>query len=205
MILDMHVHTNYSACSRLKLSEVLENGRMCGLDGVCITDHNTMAAQTEIQEGLQPDGLCVLFGMEYDTPEGDFLVFGPFENLKTGMHAKELLSLVEERQGIAVAAHPYRIGRKLDKSLVEQGLCRIVESVNGRNRNHENCKVKELAERYSLVQCGGSDAHQLSELGKTATCFSMPITNRQDLIRALREGACTPYQPYEHPAMTNNY
>ena len=73
--------------------------------------------------------------------------------------------------------------------------------MNGRNRIHENLQVKELAERYSLVQCGGSDAHQLSELGKTATCFSIPIKNRQDLIRALREGACTPYQQSAHPAM----
>lgn len=197
----MHVHTTYSSCSRLQLSEILENARKRGLDGVCITDHNTMAARTEIQEGLQPDGLCVLFGMEYDTPEGDFLVFGSFENLKTGMHAKELLRLVSEQEGIAVAAHPYRNNRMLDQSLVELGLCRIVESVNGRNRIHENLQVKELAERYSLVQCGGSDAHQLSELGKTATSFAIPIKNRQDLIRALREGACTPYQQSAHPAM----
>jgi predicted metal-dependent phosphoesterase TrpH len=204
MILDMHVHTTYSSCSRLRPSEILENARKRGLEGVCITDHNTMAAQKEIKEGLQPDGLCVLFGMEYDTPEGDFLVFGPFENLKTGMNAKELLNLVKEREGIAVAAHPYRIDRSLDKTLIEQGLCRIVESVNGRNQYHENFKVKELAERYDLVQCGGSDAHQLSELGKTATCFAMPITNRQDLIHALREGACTPCQPSGHPAMDKN-
>lgn len=204
MILDMHVHTTYSSCSRLQLTEILENARERGLDGVCITDHNTMAAQAEIEEGLQPDGLCVLFGMEYDTPEGDFLVFGPFENLKTGLHAKELLRLVKEREGIAVAAHPYRMDRMLDKSLVEQGFCRIVEGINGRNRNHENFQVKELADRYGLVQCGGSDAHQLSELGKTATCFARPIANRQDLIRALREGACTPCQPSDHSAIDKN-
>lgn len=195
MILDMHVHTTHSSCSGLTLGEILGNARARGLDGVCITDHNTMAVQGDIREGLQADGLCVLFGMEYDTPEGDFLVFGPGDDLEKGLHAEELLRVVHEKNGVAVGAHPCRAGRMLDQSLVSRGLCGIVESVNGRNRFHENDRVKELAERYGLVQCGGSDAHRLDELGKTATRFSLPIMSRQDLIRALQLGACSPVRP----------
>jgi len=192
MILDMHVHTTYSSCSGLTPFEILANARSRGLDGVCITDHNNMAVQADIQEGLQADGLCVIFGMEYDTPEGDFLVFGPGDDLPKGLHAEELLRLVKEKNGVAVGAHPCRAGRMLDPSLVSRGLCGIVESVNGRNQHHENHQVRELALHYNLVQCGGSDAHRLDELGKTATCFSLPIKNRQDLIKALRQGACSP-------------
>lgn len=195
MILDLHVHTTYSSCSRLSLDEILRNARQKGLDGVCITDHNSMAVCADIREGLQPDGLCVLFGMEYDTPEGDFLIFGPFDDLEAGMNACRLLTIVNERDGVAVAAHPFREGRMLDRSLIEQGVCRIVESLNGRNRRQENDRVQRLVEEYNLIQCGGSDAHQLSELGRTATRFFMPVTNRRDLIRALREGSCSPCQP----------
>ncbi|MBN1547623.1 MAG: PHP domain-containing protein [Syntrophaceae bacterium] len=192
MILDLHVHTNYSSCSVLSLADILANARARGLDGVCITDHNTMAARFDVQEGLQPDGLCILIGMEYDTPQGDFLIFGDFDELKPGLAAEELLRQVNEQGGIAVGAHPCRTDRKLDWSLIERGLCRIVESINGRNRRHENHQVKDLTEHYDLVQCGGSDAHQLSELGQTATRFTVPITNRKDLIQALQHGACEP-------------
>lgn len=192
MILDMHVHTTYSSCSGLTLGDILTHARARGLDGVCITDHNTMAVQGDIQEGLQADGLCVIFGMEYDTPEGDFLVFGPGDDLPKGLHAEELLRLVKESNGVAVGAHPCRAGRMLDPSLVSRGLCGIVESVNGRNRHHENHQVQELALQYGLVQCGGSDAHRLDELGKTATSFPCPITTRQEFIDALRKGSCSP-------------
>ena len=205
MILDLHVHTIYSSCSRLSLDEILRNARQKGLDGVCITDHNSMAVRADIKEGLQPDGLCILFGMEYDTPEGDFLIFGPFDDLKTGLNARQLLQLVNEREGVAVAAHPFREDRMLDRSLIEQGVCRIVESVNGRNRLHENERVQKLVEQYHLIQCGGSDAHQLSELGKTATRFRTPVTNRRDLIRTLREGKCAPHQPSDRQPTIKTY
>ena len=192
MILDMHVHTTYSSCSRLKLSEILENARKRGLDGVCVTDHNTVSGCNDVQEGLQPDGLFLLFGMEYDTPQGDFLVFGPFDELKPGLDARELLRFVKSHEGVAVAAHPFRAERKADPSLFAEGLCRIVEGINGRNTDNENLQVKKLAREYGLVQCGGSDAHQLSELGKTATCFQNPVTSKVELVKALRDGLCTP-------------
>ncbi|MBN1381670.1 MAG: PHP domain-containing protein [Deltaproteobacteria bacterium] len=198
MIFDIHVHTNYSSCSELSLDEIKHTARMKGLDGVCITDHNTMAARNDLEEGLQQDGLCILIGMEYDTPQGDFLIFGPFDDLKTGLDAGRLLQTVEERGGVAVAAHPYRENRLLDKTVVEQGLCRIVESVNGRNNKEENHRVKHLVEPYDLIPCGGSDAHRLNELGNTATRFLTPIRNRQDLIEALRQGLCVPYRPANH-------
>lgn len=162
-----------------------------------------MAAQSDIREGIQPDGLCVLIGMEYDTPEGDFLLFGPFDGLKRGLHAEELLYQVNKKGGVAVAAHPCRTDRTLDQSLVERGLCRIVESVNGRNQRHENQQVREMTSRFDLVQCGGSDAHQLNELGKTATRFTVPITSRQDLIQALRRGTCEPVNPVPRENKTN--
>jgi predicted metal-dependent phosphoesterase TrpH len=193
MILDMHVHTTYSSCSRLTLAEVLENARMRGLDGVCVTDHNTIAGRNEAREGIQQDGLCLLFGMEYDTPQGDFLVFGSFDNLEPGMEARELLRFVNSHEGAAIAAHPFRADRRVDLSLFEEeGLCRIVEGINGRNTDEENLQVKKLAQDYGLVQCGGSDAHQLSELGKTATRFQMPVTSKGDLVKALRKGLCAP-------------
>ena len=192
MILDIHVHTTYSTCSRLKLSDVLENARMRGLDGVCVTDHNTIAGRNEVREGIQKDGLCLLFGMEYDTPQGDFLVFGPFDDLKPGMDARELLRFVNSHEGAVIAAHPFRADRSVDPSLFAEGLCRIVEGINGRNTEDENQQVEKLAQKYGLVQCGGSDAHQLSELGKTATRFQIPVSSKGDLVKALREGLCSP-------------
>ena len=85
MLIDIHVHSTVSMCSSLSPADIIENGRACGLDGVCITDHDSTAVLSQIEEGFQSNGLLVLVGMEYTTPQGDFLVFG-----------KETLGLPEE-------------------------------------------------------------------------------------------------------------
>lgn len=192
MIFDLHVHTTHSPCSRLELAEIIRQAGSRGLDGVAITDHNSMAIRHEVAEGIQDNGFCLLFGMEYDTQDGDFLLFGPFEDLKPGLSSRDLLQIVSGRQGVAIGAHPCREGRSLNRNVLEQNACRIVEGLNGRNSEEENRKVQYLAKRYPLFLCGGSDAHSPDELGCSATRFEDKITSRQDLINALKNGRYYP-------------
>ncbi len=197
MIFDLHVHTIHSPCSSLRLADILRKAKNLGLDGVAITDHSSMDSRREISEGLQDNGLCVLIGMEYDTPEGDFLLFGEFDDLKPGLAAPELLCLVEDRQGVAIGAHPCREGRSLNPGILALSGCRIIEGLNGRNSDAENRRVDELIKKYPLYQCGGSDAHSLDELGRTATHFEESITTGPQLIAALKKGRYSPVRkPY---------
>lgn len=192
MKFDLHVHTTLSSCSQLTLEQVLNNAQAKGLDGVCITDHDTMAAVDLLKEGMQENGLCVLIGMEYATRGGDFLLFGPFERLPIGLPAEAVLATVGNAGGVAIAAHPCRTGRSTDISLLKKGLCHIIEGVNGRNTPEANQKVCLWPKRYQVGAVGGSDAHTLEELGKVPTQFTIPIQSRADLIRALKEGAYKP-------------
>lgn len=192
MIFDLHVHTTYSSCSELKIEDILNNALKRGLDGVCITDHNSMDARKDIVEGIQDDGLVVIIGMEYDTPDGDFLLFGSFEDLKPGLMAEELMKIVNERGGAAVAAHPFREDRPVAGSIIQKGLCHAVESINGRNTELENTKTQIWLNKYPLVQCGGSDAHSPEELGNVVTSIAIPVRTRDDLIYAIRNGLCVP-------------
>lgn len=192
MLFDLHVHTRISPCSELAINEVLKYAKARGLDGVCITDHQTMEIRKYLQEGLQDDGLCVIFGLEYTTTDGDFLLFGPFENISQDLPAMQLLEQVRQAGGAAVAAHPFRSERRVSEHLVREGFCRIVESINGRNTSIENLKVENWCRKYSLTYCGGSDAHSIDELGTVTTRFSTPVRSRPDLIRALNNGLCNP-------------
>jgi predicted metal-dependent phosphoesterase TrpH len=186
------VHTTLSACSQLALADVLAHSRHRGLDGVCITDHDTMAVGRYLQEGRQPDGLLVFFGLEYTTPEGDFLLFGPFENLSRHLSARRLLDHVAAAGGVAIAAHPFRRNRPVKECLVREGCCRIVESVNGRNRAAENRAVDRWRRQYAFGVCAGSDAHSLVELGRVKTRFKEPVATRAELVAALKNGLCVP-------------
>jgi predicted metal-dependent phosphoesterase TrpH len=189
MIFDLHIHTSLSPCGRMEIGDVLARAKVRGLDGICITDHNTMNIRHVLSEGVHDNGLCVIFGMEYSTTQGDFLVFGPFEEMPADLSADRLLRTVQNCGGIAVAAHPFRKARPVDERLIQQGLCGAIESRNGRNTPLENLAVALWRQRYDLTECGGSDAHTLAELGTCATRFSVPIHTRMDLIQALNS-AC---------------
>ena len=47
--------------------------------------------------------------------------------------------------------------------------------------------------RYDLIECAGSDAHTLEELGRIRTRFEVPINSTDELVRALNAGLCSPW------------
>lgn len=192
MLIDLHVHSTISGCSSLPLEDILSTARSRGLDGVCITDHDSTDVLAQIEEGFQSDGLLVLVGMEYGTPQGDFLVFGHVEVLPKGMQASELLPAVKQLGGAAIAAHPFRGWRPTDTSLFETEWCSAIEIENGRNTEFENDLAAGLARKHMLPGVAGSDAHNLTELGRYPTRFSVPIQGREDLVHALNMGQCEP-------------
>ena len=194
MLFDLHVHTSFSPCGNMNIRDIIAWAGKRGLDGVCITDHHTMAVRHVVVEGLQENGICILFGMEYSTPQGDFLLFGPFEELAPNLSADLLLAMVHHQGGAAVAAHPFRQARPVDERLVRNGMCHAIEVINGRNTPLENSAVEKWR-RYGLTQCGGSDAHAMDELGTFATRFLIPVQTRGDLIQALVQGKCRPEKP----------
>jgi hypothetical protein len=192
MLFDLHVHSNISPCSNLPLQDIVCHAQGKGLDGVCITDHDTMAARQLIAEGVQKNGLVVIIGQEYTTRQGDFLLFGPYEDLPLGLSAKKVLSHVRTTGGAAIGAHPFRNGRSVDRDLIRSGLCPIIEQENGRNSVWENTQTKTWLRRYPLIPVAGSDAHSLEELGRYPVCFRSPIQSRWDLISALNSGQGIP-------------
>lgn len=192
MLIDLHVHTALSPCSRLQLPDILALGKARGLDGICLTDHDTMGALAHVREGMQDNGLLLLVGLEYATPEGDYLLFGPFEDLAPGLCADQVLPLVKRRGGVAVAAHPCRVLRPMDKTVLRRGLVNVLETANGRNNDLENTLARNLARDHATGATGGSDAHAPEEVARMATRFDTPVCTREDLVAALRDGRCRP-------------
>ncbi|HKI80297.1 MAG TPA: PHP domain-containing protein [Pseudodesulfovibrio sp.] len=192
MLIDLHVHSICSPCSILKPSEILGNARSLGLDGVCITDHDTMSILTQCREGVQPDGLLVIVGMEYTTDQGDYLIFGDIRSLPAGLSAEVMLPAVRDLGGAAISAHPCRTWRPADPVIFDQGLCTIAEAENGRNTDVENSLALDLIAGHGMTAVAGSDAHAPEELGRCPTRFTVPVNSTQDLVDALNRGHCRP-------------
>lgn len=188
MRFDLHVHTTISACSNLYLEDILCYAQTRNLDGVCLTDHHAMTVLRRLREGEQENGLVIIVGQEYETAQGDFLLFGPFEDLPPGLEAWRLLQLVRDSGGVAIGAHPFRSKRPLQEHFVSSGLCPIVEGMNGRNTVAENMKLQTWRRKHSFREVGGSDAHTLDELGRYPTRFLQRIDSREALINTLKSG-----------------
>ena len=200
MRFDLHVHSNISSCSCLALEDIIEQAGRLGLDGVCITDHQSMQAANHVREGVQENGVCLVIGMEYETPDGHFLIFGPFEDIEPGLSARDLLETVRAQKGVAIAAHPFRANNPVQDYVLRENLCHVVESLNGRNTDRENDQVDSWRGKYAFSECCGSDAHTIEEIGNLTTCFDVPIRSRKDLIHALYGGRFVPsafYSPHQ--------
>lgn len=194
MLMDMHIHTHFSPCSVIDILQLLRKAREVGLDGICITDHDTMAS-TSIFENIADDlGLCVIVGMEYTTTKGDFLIFGPIEHIQSKMDAEDLLRWIQEEGGIAIPAHPFRKHRPVNSSILQSS--KIIEGLNGRNCPSENELSRNWAQKQGngIKEIGGSDAHTIEEVGRMVTIFEKNIYNVESLIKELHYGKYSPLQ-----------
>jgi hypothetical protein len=194
MLVDMHVHTNYSPCSIINISQLLDACRSIGIDGVCVTDHDTLSSKYDINNLKFDFDLFVVVGMEYTTKQGDFLIFGDIENIPRGMNALELLNFINKIDGIAIPAHPFRRSRPVDVNILSN--FDIVEILNGRNTNSENDICKEWISKNGkkFKGIGGSDAHTINEVGNIVTRFDKNIYSLEDLIRELKDNRYSAYQ-----------
>jgi predicted metal-dependent phosphoesterase TrpH len=194
MIVDTHIHTSFSLCSVLNIPTLLKKARKVGLDGVCITDHDTMASQAIFNNIDNNQGICVIIGMEYTTLKGDFLVFVPNESIPKGMSAEALIKWVNKEGGAIIPAHPFRKSRPTDLGILSS--VKIVEVLNGRNQPSENESCKIWLSQYGngTRLIGGSDAHTPEEIGRIVTVFKKNIYDVEDFINELHTGNYTPRQ-----------
>jgi predicted metal-dependent phosphoesterase TrpH len=197
MVIDMHIHTRFSPCSIIRVRQLFSIVKQKGLDGICITDHDTIASLPVIKNIPETSGICIFLGIEYTTRKGDFLVFGPVEYIPQGLSAEKLLAWVKKEGGVVIPAHPFRKSRPADYDILHS--FEIIELLNGRNSPSENESCRKWFAKYGngKMVTGGSDAHTLEEVGKMVTVFNKNIYSIEALINELKYGKYTPMQKYD--------
>ena len=203
MIIDLHTHTLVgSDDSFIDIDELVERAKKSGLDGVCITDHEWFWKPSTIDRFRRELDFLILPGIEMNTEDGHFLVFG-LEKYVFGMHRTDFLKRELDKVGGAmVLAHPYRrnmyYGEEVEDSVKRYSQRRVFEMVdiiethNGRAAEKQSRFSQLLSQRLNLRGPGGSDAHQLSDIPSCATVFERDITNVRELITELKAGRFRP-------------
>jgi predicted metal-dependent phosphoesterase TrpH len=204
MTLDLHVHTHpASPCSSASAEALVEEAKRIGLDGVCLTDHNHVWSEAEVEALRRKHGFLILRGNEITTNQGDVLVFGLDKDIQGIIDLKDLRREVDESGGFMIVAHPFRgflvVGvdqagltpeRAMERALFDY--VDAVEVLNGKVTEKENAFALAVTEGLGLPGTGGSDAHEAAEVGVYATEFYAEIRNERDLLEALKSGSYSP-------------
>ena len=204
ILFDLHCHTQeHSYDGRLSAVELLRGSVEAGFSGVVITDHNTMWPAAELSELRReagvPEDFFLASGQEVRTAVdgivyGDLLAYGLAENLPDGTDPAEVLRLLGEAGGFCIAAHVGQPRLGFGERVADFPI-RMVETWNGRYGAPQEARAVVLAEEYGLIQTGGSDAHNPTQIAGGATVLEQMPKDLCDLGRILREGRCKPWKP----------
>ena len=68
MRIDMHIHTRFSPCSKIRVRQIPRKIQEACIDGVCITDHNTTASRSLLKDISHVSGLSISSGLNMQQP-----------------------------------------------------------------------------------------------------------------------------------------
>ncbi len=200
MLIDLHVHTfPASQCSSAPVDDLIEEAKKIGLDAICLTDHNFVWPKDQVKRLQQKHDFPIFRGNEITTNQGDIIVFGLDKNIQGIINIEELREEVTKADGFMIAAHPFRgfliVGVEQTGLTTDEALKRplfdfvdAVEVMNGKVTKNENNFASKVANSLKLPATGGSDAHEITEVGRFATRFYDEIKNERELIHALKKG-----------------
>lgn len=198
MLLDMHAHSIKSDDGRAKVPNYCQwiRKRDLQINGFVLSEHRQFDAESDYSGLEQEYGLTILKASEVETEYGHVLVFGVTEPLtrafdftNTHLELARVVEACEQHDASAIPAHLGRPKVGMAAHIHEYGVperLRIVETMNGGSRGKEDDMAKTMADELGYLGIGGSDAHIVSHIGRSATRFPAAIRNDGELIEALR-------------------
>jgi predicted metal-dependent phosphoesterase TrpH len=186
---DLHVHTKYSGESNLDIARLLDSAKKKGLNGVAVTDHNTIKGALKALKANKDKDFEVIVGEEISIDGGCHLL-GYY--LNEALKSTDLFEAIDElkQQGaLIVPAHPLDFVRHNFGKSILKGIAKnvdAIEAINGREPFFFLKSALRFAKKYKLAMTGGSDAHFAFEIGRITTEFE------GDLRKAIKSRKTVP-------------
>ncbi|MBI5061428.1 MAG: CehA/McbA family metallohydrolase [Candidatus Aenigmarchaeota archaeon] len=183
MKFDIHVHTNHSDGVMPPQDAVKQAAKL--LDGIAITDHDTMAGIKAARLQAKKSGIIFIQGLEITTASGDILALG-VEKIPKTKDILEILDNIRQQGGVSIIAHPYAGYFPVslaDMAHLLKGKIDAIEVYNASTSMPANLEASRLAKKLGILGVAGSDAHFLEMIGAAYT-----ISDDSDIITAIKCG-----------------
>ena len=185
--IDLHVHSCYSPDSSITLKQVVAFAKKRGLDGVAITDHNTVKGALK----LKTKEIIVIPGIEVSTLQGHLLGINLTTPIPAKLGMEETIQKIHDSGGVAIAAHPTAFYKSPATKKVT-----CYDAVEVMNASSVPFSVlthysRKFAERINAPQTGGSDSHYAPEIGSAYTVVDAD-SEINEITEAITRGATFP-------------
>ncbi|MGB7001848.1 MAG: PHP domain-containing protein [Halobacteriota archaeon] len=163
---DLHIHSKYSSDGVLELEKIIKIATKRGLNGIAITDHNTIKGGLKAKK-YETDDFKVIVGSEIMTERGEIIGLFLEEEIKS-KDVQDVISEIDEQNGITVIPHPFDELRHSAFHPAEED-AKFIDCIEGFNSRciyqKYNKKAVEFAMKHNLTITAGSDAHFSNEIG----------------------------------------
>ena len=178
---DLHIHSKYSSDGILEPEKIVKIATKRGLDGIAVTDHNTIKGGLKAKK-YETDDFKVIVGSEISTERGEIIGLFLEEEIKS-KDVQEVISEIKEQNGIIIIPHPFDGLRHSAFHPAEED-AKLIDCIEGFNSRcvyqKYNKESVEFAMKHSLTITAGSDAHFANEIGNAGI-----ITGTEDIRDAL--------------------
>jgi len=178
---DLHIHSKYSSDGILELKKITKIAIKNGLQGIAITDHNTIKGGFEAKKYATKD-FKIFIGSEISTERGDVIGLFLSEEIKSNDFYR-VISEIKDQNGIIIIPHPFDESRHLALHPTDKDR-KYIDCIEGFNSRciaqKYNNKAIEFGKKYKIPITAGSDAHFANEIGNAGI-----ITDSEDLREAI--------------------
>ncbi len=163
---DLHVHSKYSSDGTLSPEKIVKMAIKKGLDGIAVTDHNTIKGGLKTKE-YETKNFEVIVGSEIMTDRGEIMGLFLEEEIEKSRNVHDVIADIKDQNGIVIVPHPFdELRRALQPTEEDVKFIDCVEGFNSRCIFKKyNDRASEFGKRHNLVITAGSDAHFANEIG----------------------------------------
>ncbi|HOK53152.1 MAG TPA: PHP domain-containing protein [Armatimonadota bacterium] len=187
MIVVLHIHSDYSACSESHIDKIAQYCRQHDIKAIGLTDHDTIEGALRLQkEALD---LKVIVGEEISTSHGEIVGLFLKEKIEPNQDLRETCLEIKKQGGVVYVPHPFdrlKVNRIRARHLREiLDLVDVIEIYNSKiSLAHYNTRAKRFADKHHKLGAVGSDSHYVASIGAALNIME-PFEGPQDFLEKL--------------------
>jgi len=186
--LDLHIHSQYSGDGTGTPKEIIKSVKKRGLNGLAITDHNTIKGGMQAKK-VAPKDFIVIPGVEISTADGHIIALDIDRDIPRNLSAEETVEKILDINGTPIVPHLLRTMSGIKKEKLNKIHLKIpaLEVFNSCSTPQTNLKTVKIAKKYKLGGTGGSDSHSPKYVGLAYTTVDTTDLSTDTIINEINK------------------